>query len=84
MTVSELVKFLGDYPAELRVVVTGYEDGYDDVDPGRISVQEIRLDVNTEWYYGRHGSAEDAGTGAVVSALVLGRNNGPKGAAADL
>ena len=83
MTVAELMKFLSEYPPELRVVVTGYEDGYDDVESGRISVHEIRLDVNTEWYYGRHGYPEQSGPGAVVNALVLGRNNSPKGCKAD-
>lgn len=84
MTVAELMKFLGDYPPELRVVVPGYEDGYDDVDRRRIAVREIRLDVYTKWYYGRHGDAEDPGPGAVVSALVLGRDNGTKGGEEDL
>lgn len=53
-------------------------------EPGRISGQEIRRDVNTEGYYGRPGSAGAAGPGAVVSALVLGRNNSAKVVAADL
>lgn len=30
MTVGELVEFLEKYPDDLRVVVKGYEDGYDD------------------------------------------------------
>ena len=83
MTVAELMEFLSEYPPELRVVVTGYEDGYDDVERERTSVHEIRLDVNTEWYYGRHGYPEQPGAGAVVSALVFGRNNGPKGCKAE-
>ena len=33
MTVKELMKFLEKYPDDLRVVVNGYEDGYDDISP---------------------------------------------------
>lgn len=29
MTVKALVELLGKYPDDLRVVVNGYEDGYD-------------------------------------------------------
>ena len=35
MTVKELVELLGKYPDDLRVVVNGYEDGYDDLSPER-------------------------------------------------
>lgn len=74
MTVAELVKLLGEYPADLRVVVDGYEAGFDDVESERIAVREIRLDANCEWYYGRHEDADEPGNGAaVVNALVLGR-----------
>ena len=31
MIVSELIELLQEYPAGLRVVVNGYEDGYDDL-----------------------------------------------------
>ena len=45
MTVKELVELLGKYPDYLRVVVNGYEDGYDDLSPERISVIKIQLDT---------------------------------------
>ncbi len=45
MTVKELVELLGKYPDNLRVVVNGYEDGYDDLSPERISVIKIQLDT---------------------------------------
>ena len=31
MTVAELVQLLANYPPDLRVVVNGYEEGYDDL-----------------------------------------------------
>lgn len=38
MTVKKLMEFLEKYPDDLRVVVNGYEDGYDN-----ISFERIRL-----------------------------------------
>lgn len=38
MTVKELMQMLESYPQDLRVVVSGYEDGYDNIAPERISV----------------------------------------------
>ena len=31
MTVNELIELLATYPGDLRVVVNGYEDGFDDL-----------------------------------------------------
>lgn len=56
MTVGELIEHLGQYPSELRVVVDGYEDGFDDLSPKRIRVVNIELNTGGEWFYGRHGS----------------------------
>ena len=36
MTVKELVEHLGKYPDDLRVVVNGYEDGFDDLSSERM------------------------------------------------
>lgn len=58
---GELRELLGTYPDDLRVVVNGYEQGYDDVSPGQISVVRLALDVGVEdWRDGtknRIGSA---------------------------
>ena len=56
MTVGELIEHLSQYPSDLRVVVNGYEDGFDDVAPERIRVLNIELDTGGDWFYGRHGS----------------------------
>ena len=47
MTVNELVQLLAAYPADLRVVVNGYEDGYDDLSPEQISLVKIALNTGT-------------------------------------
>ena len=50
MTVKELVELLEKYPDNLRVVVNGYEDGFDDISPERISTRKIQLDAGThDW-----------------------------------
>ena len=45
MTVGELIEHLSQYPSELRVVVNGYEDGFDDVVAERIRVLNIKLNT---------------------------------------
>ena len=75
MTINELIRVLQTYPPDLRVVVNGYEEGYDDLEQHLISVKEIRLDAGKSWWEGRHRDSWDEraeGT-AVVNALVLDR-----------
>lgn len=63
MTTSELIKELMNFPADTRVVVSGYEDGVDDA----TCVGQIRIlaNRNTEWYYGRHDVVKHGGEPAV-------------------
>lgn len=55
MTVKELMELLEKYPDDLRVVVNGYEAGYDDISPERISTRKIELDAGTHDWEGQHG-----------------------------
>jgi hypothetical protein len=57
MNVDQLIKRLQMYTPDLRVVVRGYEGGYNDV--SRFENLKIVLDYYDEWYYGKH---EDAST----------------------
>ena len=77
MTVQQLIELLATYPSGLRVVVNGYEDGFDDVTPERIRLTRIELDRGEHRWEGRHASPlADAGTDApVVDALVLQRES---------
>lgn len=59
MTVTELIDLLRSYPPALRIVVDGYEEGYDDLSPKRISVRRIRLDTGTKSWQGTHGDPRD-------------------------
>lgn len=56
MNVGELIEKLKQYPQDLRVVVHGYEGGYNDVD--RFENLKIVLDYHEAWYYGKHESTE--------------------------
>ena len=78
MTVRELIRILKAHPGGLRVVVDGYEDGYDDVSAERIRSGKIRLNTGTRDWEGQHEEAWDqAKTGSegakVVEALILQR-----------
>ena len=78
MNVSELIKLLQQCPAGLRVVVNGYEDGYDDLSPERISVAKISLNTGKHPREGRHGDPRELTesspeTSDLVDALVLQR-----------
>lgn len=59
MTIGELVRLLETYPLDMRVVVDGYEEGYDDLSPEQISVVRILLNTGTEAWQGRHGDPRD-------------------------
>lgn len=56
MTVRELIESLSKIQdKEIRVMTRGYEGGYDDVIINNTpAIQYVALDVNTEWYYGKH------------------------------
>lgn len=78
MTVSELIETLKAHPGDLRVVVNGYEEGFDDLSPDQISLVRIALNTGVEDYEGQHGyDWEPAIRGkepaTIVDALVLSR-----------
>ena len=57
MTVNELAQLLAAYPPDLRVVVDGYEDGFDDLSPEQVSVIKIFPDMGEKEWVGKHGDA---------------------------
>jgi hypothetical protein len=65
MTVKELIESLSKIEdQEVRVMVNGYEGGVDDIIIGNgiddtPAIIHVALDVNTEWYYGRHERVDD-------------------------
>jgi len=68
MTVGELIEKLRAYPADVRVVVPGYEGGVDDIaEPEAV---RLHLDVPAlaEDWYGPHQVHDDAPVPAVLIA----------------
>ncbi len=80
MTVREMIECLGRFPSEMRVVVNGYEDGYDDLSRDQISVVRIALDTGVHSWEGRHLHSKEVTADAAESvttedALVLHRTS---------
>ncbi len=71
MTVEELIAILQEHPSGLRVVVNGYEDGFDDLTPERIKVTSIALNTGRYDYEGAHGDPEAAKDRAEIVEAVL-------------
>ena len=75
MTVSELIEKLKGYNGGLRVVVDGYEEGYDDPD---VFIGAAVLEENwdgekkVESWHGRHEEVSPYSDGG-VTVLVIGR-----------
>ena len=69
MTVRELIESLSKIEdQDIRVMVKGYERGVDDIVIGNgidnntiviPAIQYVALNVNEEWYYGRHERVDD-------------------------
>ena len=70
MTVGELRELLETYPDDLRVVVNGYEQGYDDVSPGQISVCAWHSMSEWEDWEGRHEEPDLIGADAGKPATI--------------
>lgn len=52
ITVGALIELLQNRPPDQRVIIRGYEGGYNDIEG--VSELPLRLNVNTAWYYGKH------------------------------
>ncbi len=80
LTVGELIRLLSEYPEDLRVVVDGYEGGFDDLTNDLIQRLPIGLHVNKPKWEGPHEDArwgffERKGAIEIVEALRLGRSS---------
>ena len=80
MLVGELIEALRKYPEDLRVVVNGYEEGYDDLTPERIFTAKISLNTGKHEWEGRHGDPrfleeKTLKRAELVEALVLRRTS---------
>ena len=58
MTVGQLTRLLQNYPQDVRVVVDGYEDGYDDLTPKKLRMVKLSLNTGAREYVGAHGDVD--------------------------
>ena len=75
MLVEELIAELQKFDPKLRVIRSGYEGGLEDAD--FVGLKKIALNVNTEWYYGKHEPVDafgyqDLSTYTQVDAVYIG------------
>jgi len=83
MTVKQLIQILNTIEdQDVRVMVRGYEGGVDDIvignniDNNTPAIVHVALDVNTEWYYGKHERVDDIDPSTskqyqIVKAIIL-------------
>jgi len=69
MKVKELIELLSQQDPEALVVISGYEDGLNDLDS--VEQAHVQLNVNTTWNYGKYefvASTNECATHAVYLA----------------
>ena len=78
MTVQQLIDNLSTIENKDSIVImtNGYEGGYNDISVRIPEPVAMALDVNKEWYYGRHEKVDDMYDATnsnykVVKAIVL-------------
>lgn len=72
MTVNELIEALKHYPGDMRVLVSGYEGGYNDAG---LKTEEIIFNYskNDAWYYGPHECVKYTDSDSGTKCLVIWR-----------
>ncbi len=52
MTATELINLLQELPPEIKIVVRGYEEGYNDIQ--QLKPVKLKRELDAEWYYGEY------------------------------
>ena len=73
MTAAELIQQLQILPPEIKIVVRGYEDGYNDI--LKLRVLKIKPNEKSHWYDGEYEDSTDAD--AIDSIDLYGENKNP-------
>lgn len=75
MTVKQLIEVLQKVDdQDMRIMVGGYEGGFNDLETSANNIQNMMLDVNTEWYYGKHeivDTIDDLDNYQIIRAIIL-------------
>ncbi|MEI6822311.1 MAG: hypothetical protein WCL51_10265 [Bacteroidota bacterium] len=57
MTASELIEQLKQLPPDTKIVIRGYEDGYNDI--LQLKAIKIKPLINSNWYDGEYVKSKD-------------------------
>lgn len=79
MTVKQLIQILSQIQDQNTIVmISGYEGGVDDIviDNNIPAIQQVALNVNDQWWYGKHERVEDIDEDVlnnytIVNAIIL-------------
>jgi len=74
MTAQELIQHLQTLPPTTKIVVRGYEDGYNDI--LKLKEVKIKLKADANWYDGEFENSNDAD--AITAIDLYGENTNPK------
>lgn len=74
MTAQQLINHLQTLPPDTKIVVRGYEDGYNDI----LNLKEVNIKPKTDayWYDGEYEDCDDAD--ALTAIDLYGENQNPK------
>ena len=74
MNASELIRLLQEFPPDTKIVVRGYEDGYNDI----LKLRQVKIKFNPDaaWYYGIYSDSEEAA--AILAVDLFGENPNKK------
>jgi hypothetical protein len=70
MTASELIQHLKQLPPATKIVVRGYEDGYNDIT--ELTKRRVKHNPDAEWYYGEYTDSKEAD--AIEAIELFGEN----------
>jgi hypothetical protein len=74
MKAAELIQHLQSLPPDTKIIVRGYEDGYNDI----LKIRNVKIKPNQDahWYDGEYKDSDDPD--AIVAADLFGDNTNPK------
>jgi hypothetical protein len=74
MTASELIQQLKTLPPDIKIMIRGYEDGYNDI----LMLKPIKIKPleNAPWYSGEYENSND--NDAISAVDLFGENKNPK------
>lgn len=74
MTAQQLIQLLQNLPSTTKIVVRGYEDGYNDI--LKLIEVKIKNNIESDWYNGEYEESRDAD--AINAINLFGENQNAK------